>query len=91
MGHAGSIHKKRSRRFTTPLSPISLPLNQLRPHSRLRRARTGKSEVDGSDPPFFLPGAGVGVLRHSHLRSTPLGGVAPFQNIPGGKDKNRHP
>ena len=36
--------------------------------------RSGKSEVDGSDPPFFLPGAGAGVLRNLHLRSTPWGG-----------------
>ena len=57
---------------------------QLRPHSRLRRARTGKAEVEGSDPPFFLPGAGAGVLRNLHLRNTPWG-VAPFQNIPVGK------
>ena len=47
---------------------------QLRPHSRLRRARTGKAEVDGSDPPFFLPGAGAGVLRNLHLLNTPWGG-----------------
>ena len=37
-------------------------------------ARTGKTEVDGSDPPFLLPGAGAGVLRNSHLRNTPWGG-----------------
>jgi len=74
MGHWGWIHKTRSRRFTKPLSPISLSLMQLRPHSRLRRARTGKSEVDGSDPPFFLPGAGAGVLRNLHLCNTPWGG-----------------
>ena len=77
MGHAGWIHKKRSRRFTKPLSPNSFPLNQLRPYSRVRRCRTGRSEVDGSDPPFFLPGAGAGVLRHSHLRSTPWRGSLP--------------
>ena len=88
MGHAGWIHKRRSRRFTNPLSPISLPLMQLRPHSRLRRARTGRSEVDGSDPPFFLPGAGAGVLRHSHLRSTPWGGGRSRLIIPGGKATN---
>ena len=40
-------------------------------------ARTGKTEVDGSDPPFLLPGAGAGVLRNSHLRSTPSGGSLP--------------
>ena len=84
MGQGGWIHKRRSSRFTKPLCPISLPLNQLRPHSRLPRARTGKSEVDGSDPPFFLPGAGAGVLRHSHLPNTPWG-VAPIAIVPRGK------
>ncbi len=47
-------------------------------------ARTGKTEVDGSDPPFLLPGAGAGALRNSHLHNTPWGG-APVPNIPGGK------
>ena len=37
-------------------------------------ARTGRSEVDGSDPPFLLPASGAGVLRDSHLRNTPWGG-----------------
>ena len=74
MGHAGGIHKKRSRRFTKTLSPIFFPFMQLRPYFRVRRARSGKSEVDGSDPPFLLPGAGAGVLRNSHLRNTPWGG-----------------
>ncbi len=37
-------------------------------------ARTGKSEVDGSDPPFLLPVSGTGALRNSHLRNTPWGG-----------------
>ena len=90
MGHWGWIHKKRSRRFTNPISPISFSLNQLRPHSQLRRARTGKAEVDGSDPPFFLPGAGAGVLRHSHLRSTPWGGRS-LPKYPGGKATNDTP
>ena len=36
--------------------------------------------MDGSDPPFLLPGAGAGVLRHSHLRNTPWG-VAPVAII----------
>ena len=57
---------------------------QLRAHSRLRRARTGKSEVDGSDPPFFPPGAGAGVLRKLHLRNTPWGGRSRL-NYPYGK------
>ena len=74
MGQGGWIHKKRSQSFTNTLSPISFSFSQLRPYSRLRRARTGKSEVDGSDPPFLLPGAGAGVLRNSHLRNTPWGG-----------------
>ena len=38
------------------------------------RGRSGRSEVDGSDPPFLLPGAGAGALRNSHLRNTPWGG-----------------
>ena len=42
-------------------------------------ARTGKSEVDGSAPPFLLPGAGTGVLRNLHLRNTPWGGSLPYQ------------
>ncbi len=42
-------------------------------------ACTGKSEVDGSDPPFLPPGAGAGALRNSHLRNTPWGGGSlPF-------------
>ena len=74
MGQGGWIHKKRSQSLTNTLSPIFFPFSQLRPHSRVRRARTGKAEVDGSDPPFLLPGAGAGVLRNSHLRNTPWGG-----------------
>ena len=42
------------------------------------------SEVDGSDPPFMLPGAGTAVLRNSHLRNTPWG-VAPVSIIPAGR------
>ena len=30
--------------------------------------------MDGSDPPFLLPGAGAGVWRNSHLRHTPWEG-----------------
>ena len=41
-------------------------------------------EVDGSDPPFLLPGAGAGVWRNSHLRHTPWG-VAPVALSLGGK------
>ena len=44
MGHAGWIHKWRSRRFTKTLSPISLPITQLRPYSRLRRADRGRED-----------------------------------------------
>ena len=38
-------------------------------------ASTGKSEVDGSDPPFLVTGAGTGALRNSHLRNTPWGAL----------------
>ena len=36
--------------------------------------RSGILEVDGSDPPFLLPGSGAAVLRNLHLRNTPWGG-----------------
>ena len=55
--------------LTHAISPISLSLMLLRPCFRLRRARTGKAEVEGSDPPLFPARCG-------------RGGVAPFQNIP---------
>ena len=32
--------------------------------------RSGKSEVDGSDPPFSLPGSGAAAARNLHLRGT---------------------
>ena len=54
--------------------PDLFPFSQLRPHFRPPGGRTGKAEVDGSDPPFLPPSAGAGVLRNSHLRSTPWGG-----------------
>ena len=41
-------------------------------------------EVDGSDPPFLLPGAGAGVWRNSHLHNTPWGGRSRL-NHPCGK------
>lgn len=63
---------------------------QLLPHCRLRRARAGKAEVEGSAPPFLLPGSGKAVLRNSHLRNTPLG-VAPVQIIPCGKAPAKSP
>ncbi len=71
-------------RLTRAISPISLTLKQLRTYSRLRRVRTGKMEVDGSDPPFLLPGAGTAVLRNLRLRNTDWG-VAPVASIPVGK------
>ena len=43
--------------------------------------------MDGSDPPFLLPGAGAGVLRHSHLRNTPWGGRSRL-NYPCGKARD---
>ena len=61
------------RRARTPFSNPLCPC-RLRPASRRDGGRTGKTEVDGSDPPFLLPGAGAGVLRKLHLRSTPWGG-----------------
>ena len=53
-------------------------------------ARTGKTEVDGSDPPFLLPGAGAEVLRNSHLRNTPWG-VAPVLFFPAGRPGLKQP
>ena len=69
----GMCTKEAFRRARSVLSNSLSPL-RLRIYSRPRRCRTGKMEVDGSDPPFFLPGAGAGVLRNSQLRSTPWGG-----------------
>ena len=69
MGHAGWIHKNDPGESQIRF-PILCCFNQLRPHCRPRGGRSGKSDVDGSDPPFLLPGAGAGVLRNSHLRST---------------------
>ena len=65
--------------LSNSLSPL-----RLRIYSRPRRFRTGKMEVDGSDPPFLLPGAGAGALRNSHLRNTPWGGRSR-PNSPCGK------
>ena len=36
--------------------------------------RSGIWEVDGSDPPFSLPGSGAAALRNLHLRNTPWEG-----------------
>ncbi len=48
--------------------------------------------MDGSDPPFFVPGAGAGVLRNSHLRSTPWGGRSrPNYPWREGQDEERGP
>ena len=86
MGHAGWIHKWRSRRFTNPLSPISFSLNELRLYSRLRRAARGKSEVDGSDPPFLPPGSARRQALFSHAphrlggRSRPINPWREGQN-----------
>ena len=44
-------------------------------------------EVDGSDPPFLLPGAGTAVLRNLHLHNIPWGGRSRLI-IPGGKARN---
>ena len=53
-------------------------------------ARTGKAEVDGSDPPFFLPSAGAGVWRNLHLRHTPWGGRSR-PKYPCGKAPEKNP
>ena len=65
--------KEAFRRARSVLSNSLSPL-RLRIYSRPPGGRTGKTEVDGSDPPFFLPGAGAGVLRNLHLRNIPWGG-----------------
>ena len=55
-------------------------------------ARAGKSEVDGSAPPFLLPGAGAGALRHSHLRNAPWEGRSrPNYPWREGQDEERGP
>ena len=77
-------------KLTHAISPISLSLMLLRPCFRLRRARTGKAEVEGSDPPFFLPGAGAGVWRNLHLRHTPWGGRS-LPKYPCGKPPEKNP
>ena len=76
----GGFTKNRSRRFTKPLSPISLPLNQLRPYSRVRRCRSGKSEVDGSDPPILPPGSPSRRALFSHAPHR-RGGRRPIYGI----------
>ena len=49
-------------------------------------ARTGKSEVDGSDPPFCCPERARGCCA-IHICATPPGGVAPVSIIPSGRTK----
>ena len=44
--------------------------------------------MDGSDPPFLLPGAGAGALRNSHLRNAPWGGRSRL-NYPCGKARRK--
>ena len=90
-GRSGSVSETtgvtyimRAFHVTQGNSPIFFSCLWLRPDPRTPGARTGKSEVDGSDPPFLLPGSGAGALRNSHLHNTPWG-VAPVQIIPGGK------
>ena len=58
------------------------------PRTPGRRCRSGRSEVDGSDPPFLLPGSGTGALCNSHLRNTPWGGRSRL-NSPCGKATER--
>lgn len=76
MGHAGWIHNKRSPRITNTFSPICLPFMQSRPYSRVRRARSGKSEVDGSAPPFAAWTGHGGVAQFTFAQH-PLGGSVP--------------
>ena len=49
--------------------------------------RSGRSEVDGSDPPLLPPGSARRQAPFSHAH-VPPGRVAPVQNIPGGKARN---
>ena len=89
MGHAGWIHKRRSQSVTNALSPISFPLNQLRPYSRVQRCRTGKSEVDGSAPLSFCPVRARGCCA-IYICATPPG-RAPIDIISGGKAPEKNP
>ena len=54
------------------------------PRTPGRRGRSGRSEVDGSDPPFLVPESGTAGLRKSHLRNTPWEGRSRL-NHPCGK------
>ena len=48
--------------------------------------------MDGSDPPFLLPGAGEGVRRNLHLRRTPSGGSLPSKlSLQEGPEEERGP
>ena len=75
--------KEAFRRARTPFSNRLCPF-RLRLASRRGGARTGNPEVDGSDPPFLLPGSGTGALRNSHLHNTPWG-VATVSIVPAGR------
>ena len=57
------------------------------PYPRVRGADRGRSEVDGSDPPFCCPDRARRRCAN-HICATPPGRVAPVQNIPGGKAIN---
>ncbi len=64
-------------KLTHAISPISLSLMLLRPCFRLRRARTGKAEVEGSDPPLFPARCGRGGVAQFTSAPHPLGGSLP--------------
>ena len=65
MGQAGWIHKD-----VFPDLYVSQTVTAMFP---ALPCRAGKSEVDGSAPPFLPPVSGTAALRKSHLGSTPWG------------------
>ena len=75
---AGVTYIMRAFHLTQANSPISLFCLWLRPDPRTPApaARTGKSEVDGSDPPFCCPDRARGRCA-IHICATPPGGSLP--------------
>ena len=85
MGHAGGFTKSgpvdSQRRF-----PRSFFLfMQLRPYFRVRRARSGKSEVGRERPPLFAARCGRGGAAQFTFAQHPLGGSLPSKISPGGE------